>query len=87
MDDRGGSVSYIVFDEVIARFERMNKRLWVAVIILILSLVFSNGFWLWRESQFEDIEITQEADTRGGSIVLNGTADGDINYGESETDN
>lgn len=91
MADRGGDipfVPYIVYDEAVAQHERMCKRLWVTIILLIVSLVLSNGFWIYRETQFEDVvTVTQEADTRDGSITLNGTAEGDINYGTGETDN
>ena len=90
MADRGGDIPYIpyiVYDEAVARHERMCKRLWITIVLLIVLLVLSNGLWVYRETQYEDVvTVTQEADTRGGSITLNGTAEGDINYGAGETD-
>lgn len=91
MADRGGDipfVPYIVYDEAVAQHERMCKRLWVTIILLIVSLVLSNGFWIYRETQFEDIEITQEGEADNGSdLVLMGTGTGNNYGGESETDN
>lgn len=68
--------------------ERMVKRLWVTILILIFLLVGTNGAWLWYESQFEETTTTTyEADaTDGGNAVING--DGSVNInGESESHN
>ena len=88
MVDRGGDipfVPYIVYDEAVAQHERACKRLWVAIILLIVSLVLSNGFWIYRETQFEDvITIEQEGQADGDSrLILNGT--GEIEYGGEST--
>ena len=68
--------------------ERMTKRLWVTILVLIFLLVGTNGAWLWYESQFEETTTTTyEADaTDGGNAVING--DGSVNInGESESHN
>ena len=79
-------VSYYTYEGTCARLERINKRQFILIILLILLLIFSNGLWLYYESQWEDVTttITQEAENENGSVVLNGT--GEVNYyGESET--
>ena len=48
------NVPYIVHESALARMERMVKRLWVTVLVLIFLLVGTNGAWLWYESQFEE---------------------------------
>lgn len=69
-----------------ATLERVIKRLWVLCIILILALILTNGVWFYYDSQFEDVTVTQEAHTDdGGTAVVNNG--GDLNYGNSETDN
>lgn len=51
-----------------ARMERANKRLWIIIIILVISLVGSNIAWVIYESNFETIvtEIEAEQETEGG---------------------
>ena len=75
------SVPYIVHEAEIARQERHIKRLFIVCLALIAVLVFSWVGFFWYESQFEDITMTQEATTDGGGdAVVNGVAEGDINY-------
>lgn len=65
-----------------ARFERIIKRLWITVILLIVLLVGSNVAWLIYESQYEDFSITAEQDGEGVNIV----GGGDIDYGTKGND-
>ena len=64
-----------------ARMERVIKKLWVVVILLILLLVGSNACWIWYESQWEtfDMEVTQENESGFNSFI---GMDGDINIGD-----
>lgn len=74
-------IPYIVFEADMARFERIIKRLWITVILLIVLLVGSNIAWLIYESQFEDFTettVTQEAET-DGDVIMNGTGELNIN--------
>lgn len=80
-------VSYIVFESTIARFDRVIKRLWISILILVFLLVGTNIGWLYYQSQFETVtETTQDVKqdtTDGGS---NSFVGGD-NYGSSEDSN
>ena len=80
-------IPYIAHESEVARLERIIKRLWIVLIMTIVFLVATNGVWIWYESTFEEITMTQEATTDGGGdAVVNGVASGDINYyGTSET--
>lgn len=85
MDDHK-DVPYIVHESIMARMERMIKRLWILCIILILLLAGTNGAWIWYENQFmdESLTVTQDLDSgNGGDAVIN---DGVHINGESETD-
>ena len=53
-------VPYIVHEAELARAERSFKRLWPAIIPLIVLLVGTNAGWIWFESQFEYSQTTQE---------------------------
>lgn len=71
-----------------ARMERTNKRLWIVLIMTILLLVGTNGYWIYYESSFEDevtttTTVTQDVDSNdGGDAIIN---DGVKINGESET--
>ena len=78
------SVPYIAHEAAMARMERQAKRLWIAVLLLIVMLVGTNAAWLYYESSFEDsATTTYEADAYdGGNAIING--DGRVNInGES----
>ena len=71
-----------------ARFERSNKRLFIIIIVLIITLISTNGLWIAYESQWGVTEttttITQDLDASdGGNAIIN---DGVHINGESETD-
>ena len=75
------SVPYIVHEASMARMERQAKRLWIAVLALIVILVATNGAWIWYESQWGTIyqEVTQEANT-GTNNFVGGDAIGETDY-------
>lgn len=76
----------------IAQHEKDQNRLmsvikWLIVVIVLLVVfsVGSNAFWIWRDSQYEDVEettiektITQVNDGGYNNYIGN---DGDIVYG------
>jgi hypothetical protein len=83
------TVPYIVHEGDMARMDRMNKRLWIVIILLVVLLVASNCGWLWYESQFEDEVVTtttqtvkQDANADKGDATIN---DGVHINGESKT--
>lgn len=71
--------------DIIAAFaERTIKRLWIAVILLIVLLVGSNIAWLIYEAQFTD-EVTETYTSEtsdGGTAIINRS--GEVYYGESD---
>lgn len=77
-------IPYIAHEAIMARMERIIKRLTIIIILLIILLCGTNAAWIYYESQWEDVTetyITQEAysDSDGTALVNNG---GDINYGK-----
>ena len=79
------AVPYIVHESSMARMERVNKRLWIVVLVLLALVLITNGLWLWYESQWEyyDLEVTQEND-RGLNTFVGG--DGEVYYGDKATE-
>ena len=75
-------VPFIVHEGTMARAEITIKRLWITILLLIVLLVGTNAGWIWFESQFEDIAISQENEDGYNNFVGN---DGDIF--NDETDN
>lgn len=76
-----------LFDSAMARLERIIKRLWILCIILIIALITTNGAWIYYESSFEDVVVTQEATADGNSDIQLQNIGGDYHGRESETDN
>lgn len=83
MDKQMENISYLEYESSQARMERTNKRMWILCIILIVSLIGTNGAWIYYESQFEDTEVSQEIDTGNGDATVIGVGD---YYGEGEAD-
>lgn len=77
-------VPYIVHEGAVARLERVIKRMWVLVLLLIILFVASNGAWIWYESQFEEIRIEQDNESGYNNFIGN---DGDIYNGETDNNN
>lgn len=73
------SVPYIVHEASMARMERQAKRLWIAVLLLIVLLVGTNAAWLYYESQFSGIVTTIDAEQDGSGVNI--VSGGDLDYG------
>lgn len=78
-----GPVPYIVHESAMARNERTNKRLVVALIVAIALMFVSNAFWLWAWTNYdyagEETVVTQDGE--GLNIY------GDRNITDYGTDN
>lgn len=72
-------------DAIASMAERTIKRLWILIIILVLLLFGTNAAWVYYESQFETITVSQEVeqDAENGSNRFVG---GDY-YGTAESEN
>lgn len=84
-EERVAEIPFFVHEADMARLERTNKRLFIVVLVLILSLIGTNLAWNKYENQFqvEQTTVEQEVDTGEGDAVVVGI--GDI-YGEGEAD-
>lgn len=81
-------VSFAAFESQGARLERSNKRLFIAIVVLIIALIVSNALWVYYESTFDtahETKVEQEIETGegDGDTIISGV--GDISYGENKT--
>lgn len=68
------TIPYVVHESEVSRLERTIKRLFILCMLLVVVAVGTNAYWIWYESQFEDISttVTQDVDAgEGGSAVIN----------------
>ena len=84
MNEEPVMIPYYAHEGEMSRMERANKRLWVIIIILIAALIVSNAGWIYYESQFVDEVTTVEQESDNGTNNFIGR-DGDISYGEAES--
>lgn len=70
-------VPYIVFEGEMARLERIIKRQFILILVSICFLVGTNVYWIWYESQFQDVvttttqDVTQKVDSDDGDATIN----------------
>lgn len=83
-EQKAVSIPYYVHEGEMARVERLNKRWFIAFLIVLLMLFASNIGWIVYEHQFETYMIQQDVDTGEGYTLLTGI--GDVNqYGTSSS--
>ena len=82
MDDT--LIPYFAHEGEMTRLERINKRWFIAFMVVLIMLFATNAGWIYYEMQFEDVLVTQEVDTGEGTALVSGT--GDITYAENQAD-
>ena len=84
-DDEPEMITVAQHEKEMTRMETANKRWFISFLIVLVMLFASNLAWIVYENQFQDVTITQDADTTDGSNHLNAT--GEFSYGTRESDN
>ncbi len=83
-DKNPDSVPYIAHESAMARSERNSKRLWIAILVLIVALIGTNLAWIIYENSFEEVVTTEkiivDAEDNGNANYIG--QDGDIYNGE-----
>ena len=88
MDKEERIIPAYALDLIVSEHKTEKKRLWIALIIVFLAFILSNGAWIIHESMYEDVvtqtqTVTQEDE---GSNTFNGDFySGDYN-GETNSD-
>lgn len=76
MDQQAVSIPYFVHEATVDRFERANKRWFIAFLVVLIMLFITNGAWIIYEMQYETIVYEQDAQydsTVTTSVLNNGT--------------
>ena len=70
------------------RLETQCKRWFIAFMVVLVMLFGTNLAWVIYENSFQDVVVTQEADSgENGDAINYGAGIGDVNVGQSEADN
>lgn len=69
MDNDKAMIPYFAHEGEMVRMERVVKRLWITVILLIVLLVGTNTIWIIYENSFEEVVITQENEDGYNSFI------------------
>lgn len=77
------NVPYVAYEGALARSERMNKRIFIALIVSIVLLFASNVAWIIYEMQFETISYQQDGE---GINNVNSGVQGSLMYGAESKD-
>ena len=77
------TISMYEHEEEMFRMERHSKRLWIAILVLVLACVISNGAWLIYQSMYDTISYSQDGE---GINNINTGTQGDLIDG-AETQN
>ena len=92
MEEKQAMIPYYAHEGEMTRMDRINRRLWILVLVLALALIGTNAGWVYYESQFEDQEYTfrleQETEDGGNNTFSNNAIrmiGGDAN-GETDGD-
>lgn len=85
-EERVAEIPFFVHEADMARLERTNKRLFIVVLVLILSLIGTNLAWIKYENSFQVAETTTETvevdATDGGNAIGIIGDDNEVEYGE-----
>ncbi len=84
------TIDYVAHEADMAIMERVNSRLWKALLVVIALLVVTNGAWIWYESKVEDVittteTVTQDTGSGTGDNTFNGDFIGGDYYGETNS--
>lgn len=90
------TIPFFVHEASVSRMERVNKRLWIALLIIYVALIGTNAGWIVYESQYQDEVYTYRLEQDSGEggentytnnrIVIGGDINGETGYnGDGET--
>lgn len=81
MDEHSVTIPYFVHEGEMARMERVNKKWFIAFLIVLVMLFLTNAGWIIYENQFDTYTYEQEVRTEQSQLaLLNNIGEGSINY-------
>ena len=85
-DSRDRSL-YLMWESSQYRNERINTKLWVVILVLIVALIGTNIAWLVYESQWQYVQTETSIEATQDGSGVNIVGNGDISYGTESKDN
>ena len=85
IDER--NISSVDHQYDMARLERIIKRLWITIIVLLILFAGTNALWIYEWNQYDYGEIYVDSEDGGNANYLQAGANGVINNGESDSEN
>ena len=83
-DQKTVSIPYYIHEGEMYRVERLNRRWFIAFLIVLVMLFVTNAGWIIYDHQFETYQVEQDVDTGTGAAYIAGV--GDVNYGQDNTE-
>ena len=83
IDER--TISSVDHQYDMARLERIIKRLWVTIIILLALFAGTNALWIYEWNQYDYTDIIVDSNDGGNANYLQAGSSGVINNGESNS--
>ena len=79
------SVPYVVHEAEVSRQERQIKRMWIALIVLVVALFLTNMAWIgvFNSYEYSSEEIIVDAEDNGNANYIG--QDGNIYNGEDNS--
>ena len=68
-----------------ARLERIIKRLWITIIVLLILFAGTNALWIYEWNQYDYSSIVVDSDDGGNANYLQAGSNGVINNGEGSS--
>lgn len=67
-------VPYVIHESEVNRLERIIKRQWIALILVICMLFACNGAWIyaWTQYDYESYELTADGNSNASFIGEDG---------------
>ena len=90
-EQKAVSIPYYLHEGEMFRLERLNKRWFIAFLIVLVMLFVTNGAWIIRELQYKDevwtYEVQQDSGEGGTNTYTDNTVRfiGGENYGEADS--
>ena len=77
--DNNSPISFVVFEATCTRFDRIIKRLTIALVICILLVFASNAVWLYAWMQYDYSGVEETSTTTTETVTVDGK-EGVANY-------
>lgn len=81
MEEKQASIPYYAHEGEMTRMDRINRRLWILVLVLTLALIGTNAGWIIYEAQYTDQEYSYEIQQETGGEGTNTYTGNTINIG------